>query len=312
MASTVDSIAPAAGGAGALPAVAAAKEAEAPLEEVEIPEKGTGVDEHGVVNESPAIRFTGLRRLRARMREHIETEREEVVTSLRGPPADPTAKPQKGAPPVEDRFSAASVDALFAEYYPRQDDVFLLAFLRCKKYRVNDAFATLRNFCNFWHLNPKVRRDPRSEQSPPPSFARTPRLFGCDDAQFRVDLSAENVRATYELAFLRILPENARDRNGNRLVGIFPARFSADVFDPMQSLRLSLYTFMATVNDEEMQRRSYVAGGRCGGLGARRPHSASSSSIRSRAHRPLSFTVRRVAPAAGCTWRRSRTCRCGR
>ena len=35
--------------------------------------------------------------------------------------------------------------------YPRNDDKFLLAFLRCKKYRLEDAHKVLVNFSNFWY-----------------------------------------------------------------------------------------------------------------------------------------------------------------
>lgn len=50
---------------------------------------------------------------------------------------------------------AAAVAA--GEFTPvRDDDQFLLAFLRCKKYDMVKALATVKNFCEFWHGSPAV------------------------------------------------------------------------------------------------------------------------------------------------------------
>lgn len=38
----------------------------------------------------------------------------------------------------------------------RTDDLFLLAFLRARKYEVSRALVCLKSFCTFWHENPTL------------------------------------------------------------------------------------------------------------------------------------------------------------
>ena len=81
---------------------------------------------------------------------------------------------------------------------PRDDDAFLLAFLRARKYKVDKAYAVLRNFAAFW---------------------------ANDKYLFLHGKSVEEIRRFYEGGPAVML--EGRDREGNGLAGIHAGRMDA-------------------------------------------------------------------------------------
>ena len=73
----------------------------------------------------------------------------------------------------------------------RDDDDFLVAFLRCKKYHIDKAIKSLKGFCKFWWASPTVVNG----------------------------LCAAEIRRVYELDFLRVL--NTVDIHGNMVIKKF-------------------------------------------------------------------------------------------
>ena len=69
----------------------------------------------------------------------------------------------------------------------REDDLFLLAFLRARKYEIPRALLVLRTFSRFWHNNPTL-------------------ING---------LSSSVIRRVYELGFMRQL--ETKDVHGNQV-----------------------------------------------------------------------------------------------
>ena len=96
--------------------------------------------------------------------------------------------------------------------WPFEDDVFLLAFLRARKFEVPRAFKVLRNFAAFWWANPETV----------------------------AALSAEAVREEYAQGVTRVLV--ARDPE-NRMISLMLPRNMVRL-DVNSMLRLSVYVML--------------------------------------------------------------------
>lgn len=82
--------------------------------------------------------------------------------SLQECPVDPTTGAILETPEIR-AFGLSEIRKLMAEAkakgearFPRDDDRFLLAFLRARKYKVDKSFAVLKGFSEFW-FDPKYR-----------------------------------------------------------------------------------------------------------------------------------------------------------
>lgn len=78
--------------------------------------------------------------------------------------------------------------------YPAEDDVFLLAFLRARKFNVDKAFLVLQNYTKFMHENEAL-------------------LEG---------VTVESLRHVYDMGFMAVL--NATDRRGRYAVAAVASR----------------------------------------------------------------------------------------
>lgn len=116
--------------------------------------------------------------------------------------------------------------------YPRDDDKFLLAFLRARKYKIQDAFMLLTNFSHFWY-NPK-------------------------HAEVINGLSAERVRATYELGIFELMPD-VRDKFGNFCTALHMGRIDVHHPDytPAKVLALMLYFLCKVFDEDEVQLHGF-------------------------------------------------------
>ena len=163
--------------------------AAAPAEIEVLSPEGVPVDEAGVIQETDAIREQGLVEIRALMWEHFVENEESIRQSVQQ--GQETLRSTYEDVDAGEDATSASPEQLFALFFPKQDDLFLLAFLRgayppsgqpaflcrprhctkllygemslaARKYRVADSFRVLLNFSNFWWERPHVRAFGRS------------------------------------------------------------------------------------------------------------------------------------------------------
>jgi len=120
--------------------------------------------------------------------------------------------------------SAVAADKSFPPLV-RTDDMFLLAFLRARKYETTRALACLRSFCTFWHGNPSL-------------------ING---------LCASEVRRVYEMGFMRTL--SGKDIHNNNLSILDIAKVDYSKFTDFEMIRLSLYCSLVTLFDDEDAQR---------------------------------------------------------
>jgi hypothetical protein len=159
------------------------------------------VDENGVLLETPEMRAFGLAALRRMMA---------------APPAGAGAGAGAGAP------AAASPPP-----WPREDDAFLLAFLRARKYKVDKSFAGLRKFSAFW------------------AAAETRAIL---DGQ-----SAEKLRAFYVGGPTKLL--DGRDAEGNGLSCLNAGKMNAAFVGYEQQVHLSMLGLAWVLDNEDVQLR---------------------------------------------------------
>jgi hypothetical protein len=105
----------------------------------------------------------------------------------------------------------------------RDDDAFLLAFLRAKKHDVPKALLTIKNFSKFWYESPAVVEG----------------------------LCAAKCRRVYDVDVVRFLP--GTDKQGNTLGLINMGKADYTKFTPADLARLSLYSFAWTLEHPEDQ-----------------------------------------------------------
>lgn len=125
---------------------------------------------------------------------------------------------------------------------PREDDAFLLAFLRARKYKVDKSYAVLKNFALFWS-SPKYRSI----------------LHG---------RSAGDVRRFYEGGPAVML--EGRDREGNGLAGIHAGRMDAAFINFEAQVLLAVLGLGWLLENEDVQLRgmTYIETFRGFSLGA--------------------------------------------
>ena len=114
----------------------------------------------------------------------------------------------------------------------RDDNQFLLPFLRARKYEIPRCLKVLKTFCAFWYSSPGVVEG----------------------------LCGEKVRETYELGFLQMLwsPDNESERvvddMGNSVTLFNVAAMDYTKVAPDDQARLSLYLLLPLFEDESMSR----------------------------------------------------------
>ena len=109
---------------------------------------------------------------------------------------------------------------------PRDDDAFLLAFLRARKYKVDKAYAVLRNFAAFW---------------------------ANDKYAFLHGKSVEEIRRFYEGGPAIML--EGRDREGNGLAGIHAGRMDAAFINFEAQVQLAVLGLAWLIEHEDVQLR---------------------------------------------------------
>lgn len=114
-----------------------------------------------------------------------------------------------------------------ATRFPREDDQFLLAFLRARKYKVDKAFGVLKGFAEFW-FDPKYRH-------------------------IIEGTSAERCRAFHDVGAARL--SDQRDLEGNCLGFIYGGRISAEAVNFEEQIRLGVYSLGYLLEHEDMQLR---------------------------------------------------------
>ncbi len=116
--------------------------------------------------------------------------------------------------------------------YPREDDQFLLAFLRARKYKVKDAFMLINNFASFWY-NPK-------------------------HADVINGLCAERVRPTYELGIFELMMD-VRDKYGNFCTALNMGKIDVHHPDytPQKVLGLLLYFMLRVFEEDDLQLQGF-------------------------------------------------------
>jgi CRAL/TRIO domain/CRAL/TRIO, N-terminal domain len=165
-------------------------------------------DEHGTLLETPDMRAFGLAALRRMMAAAADGE------------AAAGAGAGAGAAPAGPRGSSP---------WPREDDAFLLAFLRARKYKVDKAFAVLRKFSRFWAA-PETRA----------------MLHGA---------SAEGLRRFYVGGPTRLL--QGRDAQGAAVTTLNAGKMDAALVDYTAQVHLSMLSlaWMLEPENEEVQLR---------------------------------------------------------
>lgn len=125
--------------------------------------------------------------------------------------------------------------AVSAKPFPlvREDDQFLLPFLRSRKYEIPRCYTVLKTFCAFWYGSPGIVEG----------------------------LCAEKVRETYELGFLSMLwdpvdeSERVKDDMGNSISLLEISKMDYTRVAPDDQARLSLYLLLPLFEDESMSRK---------------------------------------------------------
>ena len=113
---------------------------------------------------------------------------------------------------------------------PRDDDRFLLAFLRARKYRVSKACEVCLSFAKFWYAHPDIVNG----------------------------LCAKEVRAVWSLGLMGFLPAS-RDVHGNTVTVLRMGAFDmarpgfVETYTAANMLRLSLYILCMLFDSDEMQ-----------------------------------------------------------
>ncbi len=107
----------------------------------------------------------------------------------------------------------------------RSDDLFLLAFLRARKYEVARALICLKSFCSFWHDNPTL-------------------ING---------LCAASIKRVYNMGFMTVL--DGKDIYGNNVSLMDIEKVDYSKFTDFEMVQMSLYISLCTLfGDEEVQR----------------------------------------------------------
>jgi hypothetical protein len=118
---------------------------------------------------------------------------------------------------------AEAVATRALERFPRDDDRFLLAFLRTAKYDVAKAFARVRNFAVFW--------------------------YGHRDL---IDgLCAARCRQFAELRMMQFL--SGKDVAGNSLVALYMGALDPAKFSARAQMEFSVYMLASVFDDDEQQ-----------------------------------------------------------
>ena len=114
----------------------------------------------------------------------------------------------------------------------RDDNQFLLPFLRARKYEVDRALKVLISFCEFWFGSPSIVNG----------------------------LCGAKVRATYELGYMTLLwgpneEDRVTDDMGNSVSLLEISKLDYSKVNSEDMARLSLYTLLPLFEDERMSRR---------------------------------------------------------
>lgn len=107
--------------------------------------------------------------------------------------------------------------------YPREDDRFLVAFLRARKYDVPRALELVNNFAAFWYSKASI-------------------IDG---------LCAARCRRFVELGMMQFL--KGRDIHGNSVVALYMGALDVSKFSPKDQIAFSIYALAALFDDDELQ-----------------------------------------------------------
>jgi hypothetical protein len=110
--------------------------------------------------------------------------------------------------------------------YPRDDDQFLLPFLRARKYNIDKAHVVVTNFAKFWY-------DPKHKEI----------IEG---------LNAERIKPLMSLGLMQMLAPRT-DRKGNTLMALYQANLDASKFNFKMQVEAALYFLAYAFENEEIQ-----------------------------------------------------------
>lgn len=119
---------------------------------------------------------------------------------------------------------AAHLESKAVEQYPRDDERFLVAFLRARKYNVDRAFELVNNFATFWYTKRHL-------------------IDG---------LCAEKCYGFARLGMMKMLTE-ARDIHGNRVVALYMGNLDVGKYTPEEQLAFTVYVMCYLFEDEDIQ-----------------------------------------------------------
>lgn len=164
----------------------------------------------GEVLETPELRETSLRDLRQLMK----------VRS-----AGPATSKSERDHTSSHNFSSTQVelDAGRVPRFVRDDDQFLLAFLRNRKHDPAAALTVITSFSKLWYSHPDIVEG----------------------------LCAHRVRHFQSLHLTQFL--DGRDAQGNAVVALYMGAMAPGIFTPKEQVEFSLYTLAALFDDEAMQ-----------------------------------------------------------
>eukprot|EP00158_Paraphelidium_tribonemae_P010279 Partr_v1_DN43430_c0_g1_i1_m13606 putative Tocopherol (Alpha) transfer protein-like len=109
------------------------------------------------------------------------------------------------------------------ERYPREDDRFLLAFLRARKYDVPRAAKLVANFARFWYSH----------------------------ADLIDGLCAEKCRPFLEMKMMKFLP--GKDVNGNTVAALYMGALDVARYSPREQAAFSVYALANLFEDDDLQ-----------------------------------------------------------
>ena len=115
------------------------------------------------------------------------------------------------------------MDAGRVERFVRDDDQFLLAFLRNRKHDPSAALTVVKSFSKLWYSHPDIVEG----------------------------LCAQRVRAFQDLHITQFL--DGKDVAGNTCAALYMGAMKPGLFTPKQQVEFSLYTLCALFEDEAMQ-----------------------------------------------------------
>lgn len=155
------------------------------------------------------------------------------------------------------------------ERYPRDDDRFLLAFLRARKYDVPRAAELVGNFARFWYSHPDLINGLCAEKCRPflemhmMKFlsVRGPRVLrgvgrgkgrGAHDER-RPRLHAALVLFTCTPLPTFPSPPQGKDIHGNSLVALYMGALDVARYAPQEQAAFSVYALANLFEDDELQ-----------------------------------------------------------